>query len=479
MRIYSFVYGLKNRGGVILKLGANEIESMIQEQRQFYHSGETKTVEFRKKMLHKLYDAITAYEDDIIDALKKDLGKSAFESYTSEIGFVLSSISYMVKHVDAWMAPKKVKTPLHLQPAKSYITREPYGSILIISPFNYPFQLVMEPLIGAITAGNCAVVKPSEFAPETSRVIRTLLASIYPPEFVRVIEGEQEETSLLIHASFDYIFFTGSARVGKIVMKAAAEKLTPITLELGGKSPVIVDQTANLKHAAERILWGKFLNAGQTCVAPDYLLVHTDVKEALIDEMLAVLQKFYGKNPRKSVDYGRIIHTGHFDRLKEILEKEARQILIGGQTDLEELYIAPTLLMDIEWSSAVMEEEIFGPILPILTYVNLGEAIDQIRQKPKPLAAYLFTENEQAAHYFTAALPFGGGCINDTVSHVANIHLPFGGVGNSGMNAYHGKASFELFTHAKSMMNRSTKIPMKMAFPPYGDKLKVIKRLLS
>lgn len=462
-----------------LNLTAERIEGMIKEQQSFYFSGETKSPTFRKEMLTQLYDAIIEYEEEILNALEKDLGKNAFESYTSEIGFVLSNISYMVKHVEDWMKPEKAKTPIHLQPAKSFIIREPYGSVLIIGPFNYPFQLIMEPLIGAVVAGNCAVVKPSEFATETSRVIKKLLTSIYPSCFVRVIEGEQEETSLLINAPFDYIFFTGSARVGKIVMKAAAEKLTPITLELGGKSPVIVDQTANLRHAAERILWGKFLNAGQTCVSPDYLLVHKDVKDAFIDELLMTLRKFYGNNPQDSKDYGRLIHVQHFDRLVKLLEEEACQVLIGGQKDREDLYIAPTLLVDIEWDSPSMEEEIFGPILPILEYENLGEAIHRIRQQPKPLSAYMFTENERAANYFVEALPFGGGCINDTVSHVANTHLPFGGVGSSGMNAYHGKASFDLFTHEKAIMERSTKIPMKMVLPPYKNKLSLVKRILK
>lgn len=452
---------------------------MIQEQRELYFSGVTKSVEFRKDALNQLRDTIIAYEEDILKALKKDLGKSAFESYTSEVGFVLASISYMLAHVDEWMEPEKVKTPLHLQPAKSYITREPYGCVLIIGPFNYPFQLVMEPLIGAIVAGNCAIIKQSEFVPETSQIIRTILESVYPPNFVRVVEGAQEETTHLVHASFDYIFFTGSARVGKIVLKAAAERLTPVTLELGGKSPVIVDQTANLKHAAERILWGKFLNAGQTCVAPDYLLVHTDVKEELVKELLKVLRKFYGNNPQQSKDYGRMIHARHFDRLTAILEKESNHILIGGQTDRDHLYIAPTILENIDWDSPSMEEEIFGPILPMLTYEDLSQIIHRIRQKPKPLSAYFFTESERAANYFTEALPFGGGCINDTISHVANIHLPFGGVGHSGMNAYHGKASFDLFTHEKSMMKRSTKIPMKVVLPPYKNKLNLVKSLLK
>lgn len=458
---------------------AERIEKMIQTQRNYYFSGETRSASFRKQMLHRLYEAIVEHEYDIFQALEKDLGKNAFESYTSEVGFVLSSISYMIKHVEAWMKPKKAKTPMHLQPAKSYCTREPYGSVLIIGPFNYPFQLIMEPLIGAIVGGNCAIVKPSEFATETSRVIKEILTEIYPPHYVHVVEGEREETSLLIHASFDYIFFTGSANVGKIVMKAASERLTPITLELGGKSPVIVDQTANLKHAAERILWGKFLNAGQTCVAPDYLLVHKEVKDALIDEMLITLRKFYGDAPQKSEDYGRMIHERHFERLRTLIEKEARQVLIGGQTNREDFYIAPTLLLDIRWDSPSMEEEIFGPVLPIIEYENLGEVIHQIRQKPKPLSAYMFTENEQAAEYFIEALPFGGGCINDTVSQVANIYLPFGGVGSSGMNAYHGQASFELFTHEKSMMERNTNIPMNIALPPYKNKLSLVKRILK
>lgn len=463
----------------MVKLTAERVDEIIQAQQCFYFSGKTKSAAFRQKMLTRLYDAIIEYENEIMDALKRDLGKNAFEAYISEVGFVLSSISYIIKHVEDWMKPEKVKTPMHLQPAKSYITREPYGSVLIISPFNYPFQLIMEPLIGAIAAGNCAIVKPSEFASATSGIIKKIITSIYPSNFVHVIEGEQEETSLLIHAPFNYIFFTGSARVGKIVMKAAAERLIPITLELGGKSPAIVDQTANLKHAAERILWGKFLNAGQTCVAPDYILVHKDVKKELIHEMVKTLRRFYGKNPQESPDYGRMIHTRHFNRLAKLIEEEAHHIIAGGQTDREDLYIAPTLLQDIGWDNPSMEEEIFGPILPIIDYENLGEVIYQIRQKPSPLAAYLFTENDRAANYFVEALPFGGGCINDTVSHIANIHLPFGGVGSSGMNAYHGKASFDLFTHEKAMMERSTKIPMKMGLPPYGKKLNLIKHILK
>lgn len=451
---------------------------MLETQKNFYRTGETRDVAFRKDMLMKLYMEIEKREQAILQALHMDLGKSAFESYTTEIGFVLSSIKHMVKSVDDWMKPEKVKTPLHLQPAKSFITREPYGSILVIGPFNYPFQLVMEPLIGALVAGNSVVVKPSEFAVETSAMIKEIIEAVFPPEYVAVVLGEQEETSLLIHAPFDYLFFTGSVGVGKIVMKAAAERLTPITLELGGKSPVIVDQTANLKHAAERIVWGKFLNAGQTCVAPDYLVVHTTVKDALIQEVKAILKQFYGRNPEESPDYGRLIHQRHFDRLQKMLEQGASKIIVGGKSNRETLYMEPTII-DADWSDSVMEDEIFGPILPVLTYENLGEAIERIGEYPKPLAAYFFTENELAETYFIENLPFGGGCINDTVTHVGNIHLPFGGVGNSGVGSYHGKASFELFTHGKSMMKRSTKIPMKVVLPPYKNKIKVIKNLLK
>lgn len=454
------------------------VHEMIEAQKRFYFTSETRGAAFRKEMLTKLRGAIIEREQAVLEALRKDLGKGSFEAYTAEIGFVLSSISYMIESVDEWMRPEKVKTPLHLQPAKSFITREPYGSVLIIGPFNYPFQLVMEPLIGALVAGNCAIVKPSEFAVETSKIVKEMIESIFPTHYVGVVEGEREETSLLIHAPFDYIFFTGSATVGKVVMKAAAERLTPITLELGGKSPVIVDQTANLTHAAERIIWGKFLNAGQTCVAPDYVLVHASVKKVLIEKMIATIRRFYGKDIEESADYGRLIHRRHFDRLQSMLEQELTNIVVGGNFNEETLYIEPTLV-EIGWDSILMEDEVFGPILPILVYEDLGEAIHQIRQQPKPLAAYFFTENERAENYFIDSLPFGGGCINDTVSHVANIHLPFGGVGNSGVNAYHGKASFELFTHAKSMMKRSTKIPMKVVLPPYGNKLKVVKGLLK
>ncbi|WP_203246040.1 aldehyde dehydrogenase [Sporosarcina beigongshangi] len=461
-----------------MNVTAQDVEVMIASQRNFYFTGETRSVAFRIAMLSKLKEAIQLHEAAILEALHLDLRKSPFESYVTEIGFVLSSISHMIKNLEQWMEPEVVKTPIHLQPAKSFIVREPYGSVLIIGPFNYPFQLVMEPLVGAIAGGNCAIVKPSETTIHTGAIVKEILTAIFPPEFVRVVEGEQKETSALIHASFDYIFFTGSVAVGKVVMKAASERLTPITLELGGKSPALVDQTADIPKAAERIIWGKFVNNGQTCVAPDYVLVHHTVKEKLVKAMCVAIRKFYGEKASESLDYGRIVNDKHFSRLLTILEKDRSHIVYGGNFNREDLFIEPTILDNVSWNNASMEDEIFGPILPILTYDNLGEAVHRIRQLPKPLAAYMFTENEQASEYFTDNLPFGGGCINDTITHVGNGNLPFGGIGPSGMNAYHGKYSFEAFTHAKAMMKKSTTFPMNIAFPPYGQKLKVVKPLL-
>lgn len=452
---------------------------MLDKQKRFYYTGVTKSSDFRKERLLRLKEAIKIYEAEILQALWKDLRKSEFEAYVTEVGFVLDSIDNTVRQLDEWMKPESVKTPFHLQPAKSFIIREPYGSVLIIAPFNYPFQLVMEPLIGAIAGGNCAVVKPSEMAVHTAEVIKKMLTVTFEPEFVRVVEGEKEVTSLLIHAPFDYMFFTGSVNVGKVIMRAAAERLTPITLELGGKSPAIVDQTANLQRAAERTAWGKFTNAGQTCVAPDYVLVHHSVKDKFLNKLIRTIEDFYGKDSQKSPDFVRIINERHFDRLAGMVAKERNHIVFGGRTDRQDLFIEPTILHGIQWGNASMEDEIFGPILPIMEYDNLGEIIHQIRQRPKPLAAYMFTENQKAENYFLSELPFGGGCINDTVSHVGNLNLPFGGVGTSGINAYHGKYSFETFTHAKSIMKKNTTIPFKIAYPPYKNKIKLVRSMLN
>lgn len=458
---------------------ANDVERMIESQRSFYYTGATKPADFRKAQLSHLKQSIKNHEQEVIEALRKDLGKSEFEAYATEIGFVLDSISNMTKNLDEWMEPEPVKTPIHLQPAKSFVMREPYGSVLIIGPFNYPFQLIMEPLIGAMIGGNCAIVKPSETTPNVAAIIKVIIEEAFPPYYIRVVEGEREEVTALIHASFDYIFFTGSVNVGKVIMKAASERLTPITLELGGKSPAIVDQTANLDLAAKRIAWGKLMNTGQTCVAPDYICVHESVKEKFMKKLMKTIQNFYGADAQASPDYGRIVSQQHFDRLAEIIDKESSQIVYGGKTDRSDLYIEPVILDHIGWGSPSMEDEIFGPILPVITYTDLPALLRQIRKLPKPLSAYLFSESERATEFFLDELPFGGGCINDTVSHVGSSYLPFGGIGTSGVNSYHGKHSFETFTHAKSILKKSTKLSTNVLYPPYKQKVKFVKTLMK
>lgn len=458
---------------------ANDVEQMIENQRAFYFTGATKDVEFRKEQLVKLKETIKKYEEQVIEALALDLRKSEFEAFTTEIGIVYDSISYFLKNINSWMEPQPVKTPLHFQPAKSYVVREPYGVTLIIGPFNYPFQLIMEPLIGAIIGGNTAIVKPSESAENTAFIVKKILEEVFSPEYVRVVEGEKDEVTALIHASFDYIFFTGSVAVGKVVAKAAAERLTPIALELGGKSPAIVDQTADLDVAAKRIVWGKFNNTGQTCVAPDYVLVHTSVAKKFTRLLKKAIKEFYSNDPQQSPDYGRIINERQFDRLQTILDKERDTVTFGGRTDREDLYMEPTVLENITWDRPSMEDELFGPILPVMTYENLPIAIHEIRQLPKPLSAYLFSENEKAIAYFLEELPFGGGCINDVITHVGNTHLPFGGVGPSGVKAYHGKASFENFTHPKSIMHRSNKLANSLLYPPYKQKVKLVRTIMK
>ncbi|HWK22448.1 MAG TPA: aldehyde dehydrogenase [Ureibacillus sp.] len=458
---------------------AKDVESMIEEQKKFFLTGHTKSLEFRKKQLLKLKDKIKHYEKEILKALNLDLRKSEFEAYSNEVGIVLASINDFVKNIDEWAKPVHVKTPIHFQPAKSFIVRDPYGVVLIIGPFNYPFQLVMEPLIGAIIGGNTAIIKPSESTKNTTDIIKKIIDETFDTSYVRVVEGEKEEVTHLIHASFDYIFFTGSVAVGKVVMRAAAERLTPITLELGGKSPAIVDQTANLEVAAKRIIWGKFNNTGQTCVAPDYLLVHSSIYDKLIKELQKTIVQFYGNDIQKSGDYGRIVNKRQFKRLQQLLEAEKEQITFGGNLDEDDLYIEPTILENIDWSSPIMEDEIFGPILPVMKYDNLKFTIHQIQKYPKPLAAYFFSEHEKAIEYFLEELPFGGGCINDTVTHVGNPYLPFGGVGPSGVNAYHGKASFENFTHPKSIMKRSSKLANNILYPPYKQKVKLVRTILK
>lgn len=457
---------------------AEQINHTIRAQKKYFNSGVTKPLAYRKEKLKVLKATISKYEKEIKEALYKDLRKSDFEAYTTEIGIVYASITHALKYLEEWMHPINVPTPVHFMPGKSMIVHDPYGVTLIIGPFNYPFQLVMEPLIGAIIGGNTAVVKPSESSVETCKVIRMILEEAFSTEYVAVVEGEKEETSALIHAPFDFIFFTGSVAVGKIVAKAAANRLTPNILELGGKSPVIVDQTANLEVAAKRIIWGKYVNAGQTCIAPDYVFVHESVKVPFIRQLKKTLSKFYGENPQESKDYGRIINTRQFDRLHALLQQERSHVLFGGNTDREDLYIEPTVLQDITWQSPIMQDEIFGPIMPLLVYSDLAQLIQQIKERPKPLAAYFFSETEKAIQYFLDELPFGGGCINETLTHVGSLHLPFGGVGESGVGNYHGKASFDAFTHQKSILKRSSKLATNLFYPPYKQKTKLVKTVL-
>lgn len=452
-----------------------QLDVWIRTQQYYVYTGETKSLEFRLRQLDVLKAAIKNAEPAILNALYQDLRKGEFEAFTTEIGIIYESINYMKKHLADWMKPEPKKTPAFLQPAKSYVVSEPYGSCLIIAPYNYPFQLVMEPLIGAIVGGNAAIVKPSESTPHVAQVVKELLEEAFPPEYIRVVEGEKEETSKLIHAPFDFIFFTGSVAVGKIVMKAASERLTPIALELGGKSPAVIDHTANLEVAAKRIAWGKFSNAGQTCVAPDYVMVHEDVKDEFIRRLQETIVEFYGENRQQSPDFGRIVNEKQYTRLADLMDHSQNELLFGGEKDQEDLYVAPSLYDVSNFQHPLMEDEIFGPLLPIMTYKDLSHAIYQIRKLPKPLAAYFFSEHEKAQDYFIDALPYGGGCINDTISHVGSVGLPFGGVGTSGQGAYHGKASFDQFTHQKSVLRKSTKLPVKLLFPPYKSKAKLVR----
>ncbi|HDX7834412.1 TPA: aldehyde dehydrogenase [Staphylococcus aureus] len=453
----------------------NIIEQKFYDSKAFFNTQQTKDISFRKEQLKKLSKAIKSYESDILEALYTDLGKNKVEAYATEIGITLKSIKNARKELKNWTKTKNVDTPLYLFPTKSYIKKEPYGTVLIIAPFNYPFQLVFEPLIGAIAAGNTAIIKPSELTPNVARVIKRLINETFDANYIEVIEGGIEETQTLIHLPFDYVFFTGSENVGKIVYQAASENLVPVTLEMGGKSPVIVDETANIKVASERICFGKFTNAGQTCVAPDYILVHESVKDDLITALSKTLREFYGQNIQQSPDYGRIVNLKHYHRLTSLLNCAQMNIVFGGHSDEDERYIEPTLLDHVTNDSAIMQEEIFGPILPILTYQSLDEAIAFIHQRPKPLSLYLFSEDENATQRVINDLSFGGGAINDTLMHLANPKLPFGGVGASGMGRYHGKYSFDTFTHEKSYIFKSTRLESGVHLPPYKGKFKYIK----
>jgi aldehyde dehydrogenase (NAD+) len=452
-----------------------EAETLRMRQKLFFDTQITKDINYRVRQLKQLKAGIKRYEYRIIAALRKDLGKHPVESYATEIGYVYKSIADTMKNLHRWASPKKAVTPIYMKPAKSYVAREPYGSVLIIGPFNYPFQLLIEPLVGAISAGNCAVLKPSELTPNVSRVVTEMISEIFDPAFVSCIEGTVETNTALLNIAFDYIFFTGSPTVGRIVMKAAADHLTPVTLELGGKSPTIVDRSANIKEAANRIIWGKTVNAGQTCVAPDYVYVHESVMEPFLKALKRSLTRFYGADIKQSDSYGRIVNVRHLDRLTSILEKDKDSIIFGGNYDRKQRYLEPTILKIESREAAAMQEEIFGPILPILAYKELDTVIKDINKQPKPLALYLFTRRRAIVEKVLGSTSSGGACVNDTIMHVANPHIPFGGVGNSGIGSYHGKQSFITFSHSKSVLSKGN-MNNTIAYPPYSArKMRLIK----
>ncbi len=430
-------------------------QDLLTKQRTYFRTGETKSVSFRINTLNTLKTLVQKHEQDILDAVKQDLNKSELEAKRAEVGLVIGEIDFMVENLEEWAATKEVPTPASHEGAKSFIQPEPYGSALVIAPWNYPFQLAVTPLVGAIAGGNTAVLKPSELTPKTSALLSTLINDNFPEEYLHVVEGEVETSTALLKEDFDYIFFTGSTGVGKIVAEAAAKHLTPTTLELGGKSPTIVHEDANLDEAAQRIARGKFANAGQTCVAPDYLLVHSSVKDELMSKFKEVITASYGENIVKNPNFGHVVSERHFDRLVGFLDNGS--IVTGGKHDRDNLIIEPTILDNISWDDSVMQDEIFGPILPVMTYDSLDEIIEPIVKRPKPLALYLFSDDEAVQDQILSTISFGGGSINDTINHMTSHYLPFGGVGDSGMGAYHGKASFDTFTHFKSVLKRSTK----------------------
>ncbi len=442
-----------------------EIKDIVTRQRKYFQTGATLPVSSRLTALQKLYRAISGHEAEIHDALKKDLGKSGFESYMCETGMVLEEISYMLKHTPKFAREQRVRTPLAQFHSRNYKKPSPYGVTLIMSPWNYPFMLTLSPLVDALAAGNTAVVKPSAYSPHTSEVLRLILSECFEPQYVAVVTGGRAENTCLLHEHFDYIFFTGSQNVGKEVMRNAAEYLTPVTLELGGKSPCIVDQTADIKLAAKRIVFGKYLNCGQTCVASDYVYCHRSVKEKLIKEVQKQIRRQYGKQPLRNSDYGKIINEKHFDRILGLIDE--KKVVHGGGSDRSTLRIEPTVMDNVSFSDAVMQEEIFGPVMPVLTFDSLDEAIRRINSMPHPLALYLFTSDKKAAGKVTARCGFGGGCINDTIIHLATSEMGFGGFGESGMGAYHGKTGFDTFTHYKSIVDKKTWIDLPMRYQPY------------
>ncbi len=454
--------------------GMVDVNRIFEAQKTFFGTDQTKSYEFRRKQLAKLREAIIEYQDEIERALYADLHKSSFEAYTTEVGFVLKSLSIAEKKLKKWMKTKRVRTPFYQLVTASYIQPEPYGNTLVIGPYNYPFQLVIEPLIGAIAAGNTAIIKPSEFTVETERVLKQMINETFPESYVHVVTGDQEVTSSLLDEPFDYIFFTGSTRVGQIIYRKASEHLTPVTLELGGKSPTIVDSSANLRVTARRIVFAKFINAGQTCIAPDYVYVHESVEKPLIEELKKAIEAFY----KNEEDLAHIVNDRHFDRLRKLIDSD--KVDYGNVCDPKTRRISPTIMTNVVWEDDVMKEEIFGPILPIMTFTKISDVIELLKTKEKPLALYVFSNDKSVTDACFNRLSFGGGAINDALMHVSNPNLPFGGVGMSGIGTYHGYHSFKTFSHMKSYVRKRVFIDPPIAYPPYGkNKERMIRKILK
>lgn len=451
------------------------MKELIKQQRKFFNTGETFSYQYRKEALEKLKESIKKHETEIADALHEDLGKSSTESYLSEIGMLLEDISYTQKHLKGWMKPMRQSTPMTISPASSKIVNCPYGVVLVIAPWNYPILLSLQPLVGALAAGNCCVLKPSELAPASAKIIEKIVKEVLSENYAAVINGGVDVSKALLEEQFDYIFYTGNTNVGRIVMEKAARYLTPVTLELGGKSPVVVSRHANIRLAARRIAFGKLMNLGQTCVAPDYVLVEREVHDKLIALLKEEIVKMYGEKPLQNAAYGKIINHRHYERICCLIDKT--KVVFGGECDEASLRIEPTILDNVAAEDAVMAEEIFGPVLPIITVDNLDEAFRFIQQRPHPLALYIFTEKKAEEDRFVGGLLFGGGCVNDVVVHLSNPNLPFGGIGPSGMGEYHGKSTYETFSHKKSIVKSATWIDMPLRYPPYTEKTEKMLRL--
>lgn len=449
-----------------------QIKSLLEKQRKYYKSGATIPVEFRIKQLKKLYATVKKYQTEINDALKSDLGKSHFEGFMCESGLVLSEISYMIRHTKRFAKRKTVYTPITNFASHSFKQPVPYGNTLIMSPWNYPFLLTIDPLVDSIAAGNTAIVKPSAYSPATSKIIEKIITECFAPEYVSVVTGGRAENTALLEQKFDFVFFTGSQAVGKEVLRHTAEHLTPAVLELGGKSPCIVDKSANIKLAAKRIVFGKYLNCGQTCVAPDYILCESSIKAEFIAEVVMQIKKQYGEKPLENKDYGKIINEKHFERLSTLIDRS--KVVIGGETNSKTNQIAPTVMDNVTENDAVMGEEIFGPIMPVLTFDNFDKMVEELKDKDKPLALYLFSSNKKHINRVTKELSYGGGCINDVVVHLATSEMGFGGVGESGMGSYHGKDGFDTFSHYKSVMDKKTWLDLPMRYQPYNKLYEIL-----